>query len=99
MDIRSFVKVMYYDIFKHIKLSKSDLKPARAPLVNFSAQSDWPLGTVTLKIRAGSQELVTDFIVVDISSPYNAIIGRDWLHMMKGVASTLHQVIKFTPPR
>ncbi|XP_057482002.1 uncharacterized protein LOC130768918 [Actinidia eriantha] len=42
---------------------------------------------------------MTEFIVVDIPSPYNAIVGRDWLHRMKGVAFTLHQAIKFVTPR
>ncbi|XP_057501720.1 uncharacterized protein LOC130785552 [Actinidia eriantha] len=40
-----------------------------------------------------------EFAVVDIPSPYNAIVGRGWLHRMKGVASTLHQAIKFVMPR
>ena len=81
---------MYYDIFKQLKLFKVALKPARTPLVEFNAQSHWPLGTVTLKVGVGSQELVTEFVVVDIPSPYNAIVGRDWLHRVKEVASTLH---------
>ncbi|GFY95165.1 hypothetical protein Acr_10g0005500 [Actinidia rufa] len=99
VDTGSSVEVMYYDLFKQLKIPQDQLKPARAPLVGFNAQAHWPLGTVSLKIRAGSQELMTEFVVVDIPSPYNAIMGRDWLHRMKGVASTLHQAIKFLTPR
>ncbi|GFS35059.1 hypothetical protein Acr_00g0037570 [Actinidia rufa] len=99
VDTGSSVEVMYYDLFKQLKIPQNQLKPARAPLVGFNAQVHWPLGTVSLKIRAGSQELMTEFVVVDIPSPYNAIVGRDWLHRMKGVASTLHQAIKFLTPR
>ncbi|GFS29078.1 hypothetical protein Acr_00g0005240 [Actinidia rufa] len=99
VDTGSSVEVMYYDFFKQLKLPRDQLKPARAPLVGFNAQAHWPLGTVSLKTRAGSQELMTEFVVVDIPSPYNAIVGRDWLHRTKGVASTLHQVIKFLTPR
>ncbi|GFZ19655.1 hypothetical protein Acr_28g0003600 [Actinidia rufa] len=99
VDSGSSVEVMYYDLFKQLKIPHDQLKPARAPLVGFNAQAHWPLGTVSLKTRAGSQELVTEFVVVDIPSPYNAIVGRDWLHRMKGVASTLHQAIKFLTPR
>ncbi|GFZ00573.1 hypothetical protein Acr_14g0002080 [Actinidia rufa] len=33
-----------------------------------------------------SVELMTEFVVVDIPSSYNAIVGIDWLHKMKGVA-------------
>ncbi|XP_057489449.1 uncharacterized protein LOC130775334 [Actinidia eriantha] len=99
VDTGSSVEVMYYDLFKQLKLPQDELKPARAPLVGFNAQAHWPLGTVSLKTRVGSQELMTEFVVVDIPSPYNAIVGRDWLHRMKGVASTLHQAIKFVTPR
>ncbi|GFY96616.1 hypothetical protein Acr_11g0009220 [Actinidia rufa] len=66
---RSSVKVMYYDIFKQLKLFKVALKPARTPLVEFNAQSHWPLGNVTLKVGVDSQELVTEFVVVDIPLP------------------------------
>ena len=51
---------------------------------------------MSLKIQVDSPKLITRFVIVDIPLPYNAIVGRDWLHMMRGVASMLHQVIKFT---
>ena len=68
-------------------------------MVGFNAQSHWPLGTVTLKVRASSQELMIEFVIVDIPSPYNVIVSRDWLHRMKGVTSMLHQIFKFVIPR
>ncbi|GFZ15723.1 hypothetical protein Acr_25g0001320 [Actinidia rufa] len=75
VDTRSLIEVMYYGLFKQLKLTQSDIKPARSPLVGFNAQSHWPLGMVTLKVRARTQELVIKFVVVDIPSPYNAIVG------------------------
>ena len=36
-----------------------------------------------------------EFIVVDAPSPYNAIMGRTWLHNMQAVPSTHHQKFKF----
>uniref|UniRef100_A0A2N9FX44 Integrase catalytic domain-containing protein n=1 Tax=Fagus sylvatica TaxID=28930 RepID=A0A2N9FX44_FAGSY len=38
---------------------------------------------------------VFGFTVIRGSSPYNAIVGRDWLHRMKAVPSTLHQKLRF----
>ena len=46
----SSIEMMYYDLFKQLKLSQSDLKLVQALLVGFNAQSHWPLGTVTLKV-------------------------------------------------
>ena len=36
-----------------------------------------------------------DFIVIDVFSPYMAIMGRPWLHTLKAVSSTLHQKVKY----
>ena len=36
-----------------------------------------------------------DFIVVDVFSPYTAIMGRPWLHSLGAVSSTLHQKVKY----
>ena len=40
----------------------------------------------------------TRFLIVDFQSPYNIILGRSWIHGMRAVPSTLHQVIKFPTP-
>uniref|UniRef100_A0A2N9EPE0 RNase H type-1 domain-containing protein n=1 Tax=Fagus sylvatica TaxID=28930 RepID=A0A2N9EPE0_FAGSY len=53
------------------------------------------MGKTTLPILAGPISLQTEFIVVRGTSPYNAIVGRDWLHRMKAVPSTLHQKLRF----
>ncbi|GFY95161.1 hypothetical protein Acr_10g0005460 [Actinidia rufa] len=45
----------------------------------------WPWGTVSLKVRAGSQELMTEFIVIDIPSPYNAIMVDEEREVLKDV--------------
>ncbi|GFZ11574.1 hypothetical protein Acr_22g0009720 [Actinidia rufa] len=69
---------------------KAELNPnPRWILVDMgsSVESYWLLGTITLKVGASSQELVTEFVVVDIPSPYNVIVGKDWLHRMKGVVA------------
>ena len=36
-----------------------------------------------------------DFIVVDVYSPYMAIVARPWLHAIGAVYSTLHQKVKY----
>ena len=37
VDAESSTEVMYYDIFEQLNLSKVDLRPAQAPLVEFNA--------------------------------------------------------------
>ena len=36
-----------------------------------------------------------DFIVVDVYSPYRAIVAKPWLHALEAVSSTLHQKVKY----
>ena len=35
------------------------------------------------------------FIIIDVYSPYMAIIARPWLHALGAVSSTLHLKVKY----
>uniref|UniRef100_A0A2N9IAX1 RNase H type-1 domain-containing protein n=1 Tax=Fagus sylvatica TaxID=28930 RepID=A0A2N9IAX1_FAGSY len=52
-------------------------------------------GKLSCQVLAGPVNLQTEFIIVNASSPYNAIMGRDWLHRMRAIPSTLHQKLRF----
>ena len=58
-----------------------------------------PVGTITLPVVVGTYpQQVTrniNFLVVDCSSSYNAIIGRPTLNSWKAVTSTYHLSVKF----
>ncbi len=55
----------------------------------------YPEEKTILPVLAGPINLQTKFLVVQASSPYNVIMGRDWLHKMRVVPSTLHQKLRF----
>ena len=46
-------------------------------------------------MQTGMDLVEVDFIVVDVFSPYTAIMGRPWLHTLGAVSSTLHQKVKY----
>uniref|UniRef100_A0A2N9H9H4 Reverse transcriptase domain-containing protein n=1 Tax=Fagus sylvatica TaxID=28930 RepID=A0A2N9H9H4_FAGSY len=75
-----------------------DLDRKVDPLYGFSGESVMPVGRVTVKVHAGTVSSPTDFWVLNSYSPYNAILGRPWLHKMKAVPSTLHQRLRFPTP-
>ncbi|XP_026436020.1 uncharacterized protein LOC113333862 [Papaver somniferum] len=56
-----------------------------------------PKGEVTLRVSDGGGYLdtLTTFCVVDVASPYEAIIGKPWIAGIKGVASAYHQRLRF----
>ncbi|XP_058185694.1 uncharacterized protein LOC131302919 [Rhododendron vialii] len=91
----SSAEVMYYDLFKKLDLPESALQPAEVPLIGFNGAPVWPLGRIFLLVVIGSKTLSVEFIIVNVPSPYNAILGRTWLHGMQAIASTYHQVVRF----
>ncbi|XP_058211774.1 uncharacterized protein LOC131323957 [Rhododendron vialii] len=86
---------MYLSLFKELGIPESCLLPAEVPLIGFSGTPVWPLGRITLPVVTGSIASNLEFVVVDAPSPYNAILGRNWLHSIKAAASTYHQVVRY----
>ena len=82
-----------------MRLGQDLLRPACSPLIGFGGMKVQPIGIVTLPVVVGSYpQQVTksvNFLVVDCSSSYNAIIGRPTLNSWKAVTSTYHLSIKF----
>uniref|UniRef100_A0A2N9ERL9 Uncharacterized protein n=1 Tax=Fagus sylvatica TaxID=28930 RepID=A0A2N9ERL9_FAGSY len=95
VDQGSFAEIMYKGLYEKLGLEEADLANFTTPVFGFTGESTIPMGKTTLPILAGPISLQTEFIVVRGTSPYNAIVGRDWLHRMKAVPSTLHQKLRF----
>ncbi|XP_058192284.1 uncharacterized protein LOC131309705 [Rhododendron vialii] len=95
IDQGSSADVLFYSTYQSLGLSPAQLRTTSTPLVSFTGAPVWPLGLITLPVRAGSRVLEIEFVVVAWPSPYNVILSRTWLHEMKTVASTYHQVVKF----
>uniref|UniRef100_A0A2N9HMF9 RNA-directed DNA polymerase n=1 Tax=Fagus sylvatica TaxID=28930 RepID=A0A2N9HMF9_FAGSY len=95
IDQGSFAEVMYQELFEKLGLGKSDLSEYSSPVFGFSGESTIPVGKTTLPVLAGPINLQTEFIVIQAPSPYNAIMGRSWLHKMRAIPSTLHQKLRF----
>ena len=53
------------------------------------------LGDVVLPVQVGPITLNVQFSMVDDLSPYNAIMGHAWLHRMKVIPSTYHQMVSY----
>ena len=86
---------MYPDLYKGLGLKQGDLTTYNSPLVSFEGRLVIPMGLIRLPVQSGTEVVEVDFIVVDVYSPYTAILGRPWLHALKAVSSTLHQKVKY----
>ncbi|CAL5335379.1 unnamed protein product [Camellia sinensis] len=95
VDTGSSVNVMYNNLFKMLELKPEDLKPTSYMMCGFNAVPVQPMGEMTLPIYVDPVTVQSLFMVVDVSSRYNAIIDLPWLHEMRAIPSTYHQLLKF----
>ncbi|XXG82604.1 hypothetical protein AAC387_Pa10g0515 [Persea americana] len=84
-------EILYCDCFKKLKLKDEDLQTAQTLLVGFNSKPVYPKGKISLRVQVGGASRQVDFLVVDVPSPYNVIMGRTRLHSMEAVPSTHHQ--------
>ena len=64
-------------------------------LSGFNGSSTISLGDIVLPVQAGPVTLNVQFSMVQKLSPFNVILGRTWLHYMKVIPSTYHQMVSF----
>ena len=95
IDQGSAVDIMYPDLYKGLGLKLEDLSAYISPLVSFEGRMVIPKGQIRLPVQIGMDVVEVDFIVVDVFSPYIAIMGRSWLYTLRAVLSTLYQKVKY----
>ena len=95
VDTGSSVNVLILRALQQMGVDETTIVPTTLMLSGFSGETQSPLREVTLVREAKGVKLPTTYDVVYLFSPYNAIVGRPWIHNMKAVSSTLHQVLKF----
>ena len=99
IDPGSSIEVMYEPLFKGLGLEKKDLSQVEGPLSGFSGETVVLSGKVTINVKAGTVSSPTEFFIFNAFSPYNAILGRPWLHSIGAVPSTLYQRLRFPTPQ
>ena len=99
VDNGSSADILYYPTFQQMRIGRDQLRPRNSPLVGFGGMNVQPVGVISLPMVVGAypQQITrnVNFLVVDCSSSYNAIIGRPTLNSWKAVTSTYHLSIKF----
>ena len=86
---------MYLDLYRGLNLKSEDLTAYDSPLMSFIGKVVTPKGQIRLPVQAGSKVIEVDFIVVEVYSPYTAIVARPWLHALGAISLTLHLKVKY----
>lgn len=83
---------------REMGLSENDMKRKSTTLVGFSIETKRTIGEISLPTYAQGLNLLQKFLFNDAKSTYNIINGREWIHDLKAIPSTYHQVIESPTP-
>ncbi|XP_070035553.1 uncharacterized protein LOC142175791 [Nicotiana tabacum] len=77
---------------------QDQIVPAARVLNGFNMASKTTKGEIILPVNIAGTIQETKFHVIEGDVKYNALFGRPWIHNMRAVPSTLHQMLKFPTP-
>ena len=95
IDPSSAADLLHLLAFKQMRVSIDQLHSPSRILLGFNGATTLSIGDVAFSVKAGPVAQQVLFSVVEDLGPYNAILGRAWLHAMKVVPSTYHQTISY----
>ncbi|QHO31839.1 uncharacterized protein DS421_8g244960 [Arachis hypogaea] len=99
VDQGSLADILFKPAFDKLGLDEKELKAYPDTLFGLGYSLITPLGFISIHTTFGrglkSKTLSINFIVVDVASTYNALIGRTALNRLGAVVSTPHLCMKF----
>ncbi|XP_019227507.1 PREDICTED: uncharacterized protein LOC109208807 [Nicotiana attenuata] len=98
VGLGSSANIIQWRVLEQAKLTRSIISATKF-LAGFNLASVTTLGEFFLPTNAERVMMTTLFEVVDRDMGYNIILSRLWLHEMKGVPSTYHQLLKIPTPK
>ena len=92
------VYLLYLPALLRLGYKLDDLCNPGRVLVGFNGLQTNSLGEIVLPISVGPVTSLVPLIVIDETSSFNAILGRTWIHAMKALPSSYHQMLSFQTP-
>ena len=95
IDPGSSADLLQASVISHMGCDLSGLENPKRILSGFNRATTTFLGDIVMPVQAGPVTLNVQFSVVQDLSPFNVILGCTWLHYMKVIPSTCHQMVSF----
>ncbi|KAL0455591.1 UNVERIFIED_CONTAM: hypothetical protein Slati_0898300 [Sesamum latifolium] len=99
VDSGSSADVLFYKAYQQMELGNVLLEPVDTSLYGFAEEVVHSLGHISLPLSVGFEPTrrtkMVRFLVVDMPSAYNLILGRPALNTFQAVVSTYHMKLKF----
>ena len=91
VDNGSTVNVMPLRMLRALGRGIGDLIEIVVYMSAFIGEISKTLGVLPIDITMGSKAFLSAFFVINSTTNYNALLGRDWIHANWCVSSSLHQ--------
>ena len=95
VDSGSSADLVQASVVSHMGHNLIGLENPGRILSGFNGALTTSLGDIVLSVQAGPVTLNVQYSVVQDLSPFNVILGHIWLHYMKVIPSTYHQMVSF----
>ncbi|XP_070045535.1 uncharacterized protein [Nicotiana tomentosiformis] len=94
IDLGSSANIIRSRVVEKLGL-QDQVVPAALVLNGFNMACETTKGEINLPVNVVGTIKEMKFHVIEGVMRYNALFGRPWIHNMRAVPSTLHQVLKF----
>jgi len=84
------VNLMPQSLLKKIGKCGTGLKPHNIVLSNYEGKVGFSLGALQVNLIVGSITIPTLFMVVPLKANFNLLLGREWIHGIGIVPSSMH---------
>lgn len=91
VDGGEVVNLMPHTLFKKMGKCNADLRQHNMVLYNYEGKNSSLLGVIQVKLVVGTTTRSTLFMVINSKANFNLLLGREWVHSIGAVPSTLHQ--------
>ena len=95
VDPTTAADLLQQPAFRQMNISMDRLSETGGILSGFNRATIVTMGDITLSVRARPVVQQVLFSVVEDLGSYNTIVSRAWLHAMKVMPSTYHQMISY----
>ena len=95
IDNGSSLNIMPLSTLMRLPVDKSYMKHTKTVVRAFDSTRREVIGEIEIEVQIGPCTFNVEFQVMDISSSYNCLLKRPWIHIVGAVPSILHQKIKF----
>ncbi|XP_060210589.1 uncharacterized protein LOC132637529 [Lycium barbarum] len=94
IDPGSSANIIRWKVVEQVRLLDQIVSAARV-LNAFNMECETTKGEITLPVNIAGTVRQMKFYDIEGEMRYNALLGRLWVHDMREVSSTLHQMLKF----